>query len=59
MKRNYRVTWIIDIDGEDHKDAAVNAFNAMQDLDSTATYFSVKERRKKTVKKVDVKKAAS
>lgn len=50
---NYLVTWCIDVDDTDSpENAAIQAFEIMQDKDSQATFFSVID--KNTGKSVDV-----
>jgi hypothetical protein len=41
--RSYRVTWIIDVEAENHEDAARQALETMQDPNSTALVFDVRE----------------
>jgi hypothetical protein len=39
----YLVQWEIDVDADNPYDAAVQAFNLMQDEDTTASFFTVKD----------------
>lgn len=36
--KSFEVRWVIEIDGEDHEDAAVNAYNALTEKSFTAVF---------------------
>lgn len=43
--KSYRVTWEIDIDAANPREAAEKALHIQRDVDSTATVFTVAEKR--------------
>lgn len=54
--KEYLVTWVIEIDADDPRQAAAMAKEIQEDPDSTATIFNVKD--KKTGKEVSVEPGA-
>jgi len=50
----YLVTWKIDIEASNPKEAAKQALEIMRDPESTATVFEVEDKKKKTLHIIDL-----
>lgn len=55
--KSYRVTWEIDIDAANPREAAEKALHIQRDVDSTATVFTVAEKRH--LQQIDVRPDSS